>query len=399
LSNRILIFTEADDFHAIAVAEALDRKGAAATLWATSDFPTRSDESVSFGADGRRTLRIRGGGLDLLNPAFDVVWRRRPTYVLDRGALHPADRAFAENECSMFRRSLYRLLAPEAYWVNPVDGAARAGSKILQHEAAGTVGLTMPATVFTNSPREIREFLCRPGATVYKPLSPAGWKDEDRHFMPYTTLVTEANLVADEVLRQTPGIFQKLVPKAYELRVTVIGRQVLAAKVHSQETAKGKLDWRRSYDELRFERACLPPEVSERCLALLDKLGLVFGCFDFVVTPEGEHVFLEVNEMGQFLFVERYCGLPLLDAFAEFLLQGRPDFEWCEAGVTVRYGDAEFETAATARAAAFRAAHVASPEGLTDEGKGNRKRPGRNVGAASARPRRGPGPGVRSPRR
>jgi glutathione synthase/RimK-type ligase-like ATP-grasp enzyme len=374
LRKRILIVTEADDFHATAVAEALDRKGAAVTLWATSDFPTRSDESVSFDPDGRRTVRIRGGGLDLLNPAFDVVWRRRPTYVLDRGALHPADCAFAENECSMFRRSLYRLLSADAFWVNPMDGAARAGSKILQHEAAGKVGLTMPETVFTNSPREIREFLSRPGATVYKPLSPAGWKDGESQFMPYTVLLTEESLVADDVLRQTPGIFQKLVPKAYELRVTVIGRQALAAKVHSQETAKGKLDWRRSYDELRFERTCLPPAVAERCLALLGELGLVFGCFDFVVTPAGEHVFLEVNEMGQFLFLERHCGLPLLDAFAEFLLQGRPDFEWCEAGVTLRYGDAEFETVARARATAFRAAHVASPGGLTDEGKRKHKR-------------------------
>jgi glutathione synthase/RimK-type ligase-like ATP-grasp enzyme len=374
MSKRILIVTEADDFHATAVAEALDRKGVAVTLWATSDFPTRSDESVRFDADGLRTLRIRGAGLDLLNPAFDVIWRRRPTYVLDRDSLHPADCAFADNECSMFRRSLYRLLAPDAFWVNPMDGAALVGSKILQHEAAGKVGLKMPETVFTNSPREIRDFLLRPGETVYKPLSPGGWKDEGSQFLPYTALVTAQCLVSDKVLRQTPGIFQKLIPKAYELRVTVIGNRVLAAKVHSQETARGKLDWRKSYGELRFERTSLPPEVIHRCMALLAEFGLVFGCFDFVVTPAGEHIFLEVNEMGQFLFVERYCGLPLLDAFAEFLLQGRPDFDWCEEGVTVRYGDPEFESATGARATAFRSSHVASPEGLIDEARGDRKR-------------------------
>jgi glutathione synthase/RimK-type ligase-like ATP-grasp enzyme len=372
--KRILILTEADDFHAVAVAEALDRKGSAVTLWATSDFPTRSDESVYFDADGLRTVRIRSDGLALLDPDFDVVWRRRPTYVLDRESLHPADRAFADSECGLFRRSLYRLLAPDAFWVNPVDGAARAGSKILQHEAAGKVRLKVPETVFTNSPPEIRDFLSRPGKTVYKPLSGAGWKDEACQFLPYTAILTEESLVTDEVLRQTPGIFQKLVPKSYELRVTVVGNRVFAAKLHSQETTKGKLDWRKSYDELRFERTCLPPEVAHRCLALLNELGLVFGCFDFVVTPTGEHVFLEVNEMGQFLFVEHYCGLPLLDAFAEFLLQGRPDFDWCEEGVAVRYGDPEFERAAGARATAFRSSHVASPEGLVDEARGGQKR-------------------------
>ena len=58
-----------------------------------------------------------------------------------------------------------------------------------------------------------------------------------------------------------------------------------------------------------------------------------------IVTPEGEHVFLEVNQMGQFLFLERYAGVPLLDAFAEFLFQARPDFDWEEGKVKVRYAD------------------------------------------------------------
>lgn len=30
------------------------------------------------------------------------------------------------------------------------------------------------------------------------------------------------------------------------------------------------------------------------------KLGIIFGCFDFIVTPDEEYVFLEVNPMGQF---------------------------------------------------------------------------------------------------
>jgi len=370
LEKRILIITQADDFHAIAVAEALERKRANVTLWATSDFPARADESAHFSTDGKKSIRIRGTTLDLLDPVFDVVWRRRPTYVIDRKALHPADRVFADTECSLFRNSLYRLLAPDAFWVNPVEEAARAGSKLLQQEAAGKVGLTMPETLFTNSPGEIREFLAHHDKVIYKPLSAAGWKDQDSNFLPYTALVTEKDLVADEVLRQTPGIFQELIPKAYELRVTVIGRQVLAAKVLSQETEKGKIDWRRSYDELRFEPIRLPPGVARECVSLLAELGLVFGCFDFIVTPTGEHVFLEVNEMGQFLFIERYCGLPLLDAFSELLLQGRPDFEWSEDAVTVRYNDPDFETVITARATEFRSSHVASPPALVDEAVG-----------------------------
>lgn len=380
--TNILILTEPGDYHAIAVAEALQRKGAIATLWATADFPTRSEESVLFDDAARGRLHIRGPQLELLDPAFDVVWRRRPAYVLDTGSLHPADRAFADGECSLFRRSLFRLLAPSARWVNPLDAAARAASKLLQHAAAAGIGLQLPKTLFSNSPREIRAFLAQPGETVYKPLSPVGWKDDTADFLPYTALVTEKSLVADPILRQTPGIYQKLVPKAYEIRATVMGERVFAAKLLSQDTAKGKLDWRASYDELRFEPIELPPAVMEQCRGLLEELGLVFGCFDFIVTPDGTHVFLEVNEMGQFLFVERYCGLPLLDAFAEFLLQGRVDFDWTAGAVTVRYGDPAFEAAANARAEEFQRSHVGAREALIDETS-----PAPSAGRRTRRPR------------
>jgi glutathione synthase/RimK-type ligase-like ATP-grasp enzyme len=351
----------------MAVAEALSRKGAEVTAWATSDFPSRSDESILFVDKGEKTLQIHGADLDLTNPVFDVVWRRRPAFVVDRDTLHPADRAFAESECGMFRRSLLRLIAPSAFWVNPPEGAALAGSKILQHETARKVGLSMPETLFTNSPKEIRQFLRHGRKVIYKPLSESGWMDRDSRFLSYTALLTEETLVSDAILRQTPGIFQELVPKAYELRITAMGTHVLAAKVLSQETEKGKLDWRQSYDELRFEPTNLPPEIEALCRALLAALGIVFGCFDFIVTPQGEYIFLEVNEMGQFLFVERYCGLPLLDAFSEFLLQGKVDFEWSPDGVGLRYSDTEFESASLARWNAFRSTHCPIPESLVDE--------------------------------
>ncbi len=265
MAKRILILTEANDIHAIAVAEALDRKGAAVTLWATSDFPTRSDEAVHYGANGVKSLRVRGPDLDLENPAFDVVWRRRPVYVLDRDSLHPADRAFADGECGMFRRSLLRILAPDAFWVNPVEGAALAGSKLLQHEAAAAVGLRMPETLITNNPQEIRQFLASGREVVYKPLAGGGWASRDFTYLTYTTVLRESDLVSDQVLRQTPGIFQELVPKAYELRVTVMGRRALAAKLLSQQTETGKLDWRRANEELPIEPASLPPEVETQC--------------------------------------------------------------------------------------------------------------------------------------
>jgi hypothetical protein len=380
--NRALIITEAGDAHAVAVAEALRRKGAEdVILWPTSDFPTRALEDVRFSSVGVWSFQSRGNGFDVRTDGLDsagvTVWRRRPAYVLDPERLHPADRRFADTECSVFRRSVLGMIHPRAFWVNANDAAGKAGLKTAQLAAAAQAGLTIPETLVSNNPQSIRAFAAA-GPTIYKSLMPAGWQGEgDTQHLTYTSLVTPEALCDNDSLVQSPGIYQRLVPKDYELRVTVIGEKVFAAKVHSQETDKGKLDWRRAYDELTFTPHTLPPPVEVKCLLALKRLGLVFGCIDLVVTPEGDHVFLEVNESGQFLFVERYCGLPLLDAFAEMLLQGCADFSYPGASPQpgfVSYQDKVFEAEVLELTETLRAAHVERSSTLADEREGMQPR-------------------------
>jgi len=339
MTKRILILTEFGDIHAYAVSQALDRRGADVTLWHTTDFPSCNGETIHF-ERGERNIRVRGPALDLEDFRFDTVWHRRTSYALPEDKLHPADRRFADAECRLFRCSVFDLLAPDSFWVNPPQAAARAERKPFQHQIAHEVGFATPATPYTNAPEEIRSFLNKQGGQiVYKPLRGVSWSDGECHFTPYTSVITESTLVDDDLLRAVPGIYQEVVPKDYELRITVLGEQVFGAKIHSQETREGRMDWRRSYNELRIEACRVPAEIGRQCRLMLRRLGLVFGCFDLIVTPLGEHVFLEVNQMGQFLFVERYAGIPLLDAFVEFLMQARPDFHWEEQRVACRYPD------------------------------------------------------------
>ena len=51
--------------------------------------------------------------------------------------------------------------------------------------------------------------------------------------------------------------------------------------------------------------------------------GSHMGAVDFRVTPEGEHVFLEVNPAGQFLFIENATGMKIADTLAGHLASAR----------------------------------------------------------------------------
>ncbi|HEY0553280.1 MAG TPA: hypothetical protein VGG20_03385 [Thermoanaerobaculia bacterium] len=363
--KQILILTGPEDLHAFAVREALVAKGGMVTLWNTPDFPSKSGESILF-EGGTKTVKAEGPDLNLDNSHFDTVWRRRPSYAIDWSKIHPSDRKFVDIECNIFRRSMLGLIAQDAFWVNPADAAINAGYKMLQHGVASAVGFKTPDTLYSNDPKQIRAFIQRHGGEIiFKPLRGLSWQGEKSTWTSFTSRLTEAQLVEDDLLRSAPGIYQELISKAFELRVTAMGHCLLTAKISSQDTERGKLDWRRAPGEIKATPFDLPPRITDLCLCIMERLGIVFGCFDFIVTPEGDYVFLEVNEAGQFLFLEEQTGLPFLDRFSDFLLSGRPDFVPQKRTETIRF--AEVLDAARAEIEKALVIHCPSPDAYSND--------------------------------
>jgi hypothetical protein len=84
--------------------------------------------------------------------------------------------------------------------------------------------------------------------------------------------------------------------------------------------------------KIPIEEITLPEAVSETCVTVMQELGIVTGSFDFAVTETNEYVFFEVNEQGQFLWMEARCPkLPCLQMFCDFLLSCDPSFVWSKA--------------------------------------------------------------------
>ena len=57
---------------------------------------------------------------------------------------------------------------------------------------------------------------------------------------------------------------------------------------------------------------------------MLYDLGLVYGAFDFIRTPDDDLVFLEVNPTGEWAWLEDQLGFPMRDAFIH-LFYGRQE--------------------------------------------------------------------------
>jgi glutathione synthase/RimK-type ligase-like ATP-grasp enzyme len=161
---------------------------------------------------------------------------------------------------------------------------------------------------------------------VTKMLSSFAIYDEGKELVVFTNPVKPEDLADLSGLSLCPATFQELLPKSLEIRVTVVGHRIMAAAVDSQVSARAAHDWRR--DGLRMIQDWrpyqLPHEVEEKILRLMDYFSLNYGAIDIILTPDGRHMFLELNPCGEFFWLEHAPGLPISDAISDVLLGHSP---------------------------------------------------------------------------
>jgi glutathione synthase/RimK-type ligase-like ATP-grasp enzyme len=336
--RMILIVSRPKDPHAALVTERLRQKGAEVALACTHEIPARCGVSAWASDERRLAIKIARGEQEIDLERVDTIWFRRLEKVEVDGRLEGDDRRFAEWESFAFAMSLGAALS-DRFCVNPVLATLatdRGLGKLHQLELARRLGMHVPKTLATNEPARARAFLvgCARGA-IYKPFyaplveESVEGKEQPQLSSILTTEMNEATLEQLEGVRLAPAIFQEFVPKRLELRVNVIGQHVFSTEIHSQLHEGSRVDSRMHYFELHdtpYAPHTLPKDLEERCRALNRELGLVFGAYDFILTPDGRYVFLEVNPQGQFLWIEQITGQPLLEAFCEMLLQRTPAY-------------------------------------------------------------------------
>lgn len=188
---------------------------------------------------------------------------------------------------------------------------------------AGDIGLDTPRTLTTNNPVVVKQFAqeCPQGMITKMLSSFAIYDEQGREQVVFTNPISSEDLDNLDGLRFCPMTFQEKIPKALELRTIIVGKRVLTAAVDSQALDKARYDWRKQGIALldAWESYTLPEDVEEKLLKLMAELRLNYGALDIILTPDGRHVFLEVNPVGEFFWLERCPGLPISQAIAEVL--------------------------------------------------------------------------------
>lgn len=323
----VLIITRSDDNESAArVAAAVAARGVRAYRVDTDLFPTDIRISIEDEPGGFRPGgRISGPAGEVALAEVTAIYYRR----FHVGAKIPADmdRQLRAPSIEESRRVVLGLMATlaatGAFALDRLDVVRRAEHKSLQLALARRVGLDVPRTLVSNDPGAVRAFAARvPAGIVTKMMASFAVHDEaGREQVVFTNPVSEADLADLDGLSLCPMTFQERLEKACELRVTIVGDRVMAASIDSQALPRSRTDWRREGVALlgEWRHYELPADVRAGALALMDALGLNYGAFDFIVTPEGRHVFLEVNPVGEFMWLMHTPGLPIDEALADVL--------------------------------------------------------------------------------
>lgn len=288
----------------------------------TSEFPSRSTLRLCLDSVDEKTwLRTNRRSLNL--DEVTSVWYRHPTPFETVEGPSELVRGFIVDECRAALGGALRTI--NCTWVNHPERIVSADYKPYQLALARRLGFKVPPTLITNDPKEARQFYeDSKGPVIYKTLTQAGFPSGEDLKLVYTSVVSDEDMESVERVSHAPCLFQRLIPKAYELRITVIGRDVFVAEIHSQESERARIDFRLAYDELAYDYHSLPAEVENRIRHLMLELDLQFGAIDMIVTPDGEYVFLEINPAGQFGWLEDELEFPMTEAFVR-LLTGDPN--------------------------------------------------------------------------
>ncbi|MFZ6873522.1 ATP-grasp domain-containing protein [Undibacterium sp. Di27W] len=323
----ILILSNPLDVHAAAVHWGLKMLGCDSILWDWSDFPKSDALTLEIDETGNHKASMVIAGRECTGP-FDVIWNRRAGTATPMLDSHPEDVVIIQRESNEFLKSISSLIgSANSLWVNSPAAGQQADMKPAQLLAARALGFKIPDTLIGNDFLKVKNFFEKhDGKIIYKAFFQGYWHHEQGSVTGLrTAALSEEHFQDDYGIRACPGIFQVLVEKSYELRVTVMGDTVLAAAIDSQ--SKGEtIDWRCDLGaDLPLKKIELPAEIADRCIALCRKLGLVFGCIDLIVNKAGEYIFLEINEAGQFLWKEGIDpDLLTLDTFCRLLASAVP---------------------------------------------------------------------------
>ncbi|MFC3161145.1 ATP-grasp ribosomal peptide maturase, MvdD family [Chryseobacterium arachidis] len=325
--NKILIITHTgDNFSIEKVTEYIDKNGCEVIRFNVDDYPLKNRLTTSF-QDGKWISILETPDQKHRLDDISAVWYRR-AYNIGNGLKEEMDPKFYGAAMGEIRNTLFGFLESiDAYSLGKPGVYRRLDSKEEQLKIAEKIGLKIPETCLTNNPEEAKQFIIKHQNVIAKMQTGFAIYEDGVESVVFTNVVNEDKLEELDTLLYCPMQFQKKIEKKKELRVTIVGRDVYAFEIDSQQSDAAKIDWRKDGVNLidKWIPTELPTDVEAKLLELLDIYNVDYGAIDIIVSPEDEYYFIEINAAGEFFWLDNLTeGNQISKSIADVLCDKAP---------------------------------------------------------------------------
>ena len=290
MTTNILILSSLYDLAADMVTARLEAMGAS---YLRLNRQALSEHRLTVDPSGP-SMVVRGPAGKHVIEDLEAVWYRAP--VFDRntpGHAMSVDEQLTRSQWMAFLRSL--SVFRNARWMNSPSATYLAESKPYQLSVAESVGFQIPRTLVTNDIESVDDYLT--DDLVIKSIDTVMLHESNSILFTYTTPIAR-NKLRDSNMAAVPVIAQDMLRDKIDLRVTVVCDQIFAVRVLANGTSiQG--DWRVvPKDRLSYKSCRLPIDIEQKCLEVIQQLGLSFGAIDLIENSDGLF-FIEVNPTGE----------------------------------------------------------------------------------------------------
>ncbi len=304
--RKILIISEQNDPHVERVLSFINQKKYHVDVFGVNDLEndgyvdTLSEMTGEFFDTDKRHHRV-----------YDICWWRKPIFITpSQKYLKNINLSnIAKKEKINFLEGIILNMSIKS-WVNHKSDMKKASNKIHQ---LSLIRMNIPRTVITNKKEVIKKIF--EDKFIMKTLQSQSLGLEDGVLK---TTLTNINDIDKIDLNFMPVICQEFIDKICDIRVTIVGNKIFAAKIFSH-SEKSKIDFRTDYSSLTYEKCKLSKDIEDELLRLNKYYNLNYSAIDLIQDKNGEIYFLELNPNGQYLWIEESLTLPISKNIASFL--------------------------------------------------------------------------------
>lgn len=310
----VLIVSSIYDFSTDLVVQELENRGVKyfrlnkedfATYRSTIDIENRLLEIIADGESYKVTSQTRS------------IYYRQPVFLRNTPSSSlTIDEQLSRSQWMGFLRSL--AIFEKAAWLNRPEATYLAETKAYQLVVAEDIGFKIPVTLIGNDADQFQKKFEK--KIIIKSLDTILLRESNDCLFTYSTKKNSSDL-SDQNVSSAPLTVQEYITQKIDIRVTVIGRKLVAVMI----TSKGKgieEDWRIIDRNLvEYTEIKLPKDIENNCFDLLKRLKINFGAIDLLLS-NGEFIFVEINPTGEWGWLvnsERRFDLDI----ASWLIEGK----------------------------------------------------------------------------